>query len=123
MTISLRPRLLNDHWLNAGAAWREDIDRSFSLARYVAQCRADAFAIWKQTKPAKGTLAQAYLESRGLHLLPPASLRFHPGLKHSAARTWPALTCLVTDGRSGSPLGVYAVYLTPDGASLVSVVR
>ena len=34
---------------------------------------------------------------------------------------WPSLIALVTDGRSGLPLGVYAVYLSPDGSSLAPV--
>ena len=42
-----------------------------------------ALAIWQSATPATGTPVQTYLASRGLHLPPPATLRFHAGLKLS----------------------------------------
>jgi Putative zinc- or iron-chelating domain len=62
--------------------------------------------------------------SRGIHIPPPPTLRFHSVLTDqcsTAGRAWPALVCLITDSRSGLPLGVYAVYLSSDGASLAPV--
>ena len=42
----------------------------------------------------------------------------HP---HSTAGAWPALCCLVTDARSGLPLGIHAIYLSSDGSSLAPI--
>ena len=47
--------------------------------------RADAaLAVWRATLPAVGTPLATYLVSRGLMTAPPATLRFHPRLKHPA---------------------------------------
>jgi Toprim domain-containing protein len=40
-----------------------------------------ALAIWQSATPAGGTLVEPYLVSRGLHLPPPPTLRFHTGLR------------------------------------------
>lgn len=45
--------------------------------------RQAALDVWRQTKPAVGTVAQLYLENRGISDPPPMSVRYHPGLKHS----------------------------------------
>ncbi len=58
-----------------------------------------AMAIWRAAAPATGTLVETYLASRGLHMPSPATLRFHPGLKHPAGGTWPA-TCCTRDARN-----------------------
>jgi putative DNA primase/helicase len=41
-----------------------------------------ALGIWREARPAVGTLGEKYLVSRGLGLSPPPTLRFHIGLKH-----------------------------------------
>lgn len=49
--------------------------------------RDAALAIWQASTPAAGgTLVETYLVSRGLHLPPPPTLRFHAGLNSSSAR-------------------------------------
>ena len=55
-----------------------------------------ALGIWEAAKPAAGTLIETYLASRGLHLPPPNTLRFHSGLKHPSGDAWPAMLALVT---------------------------
>ena len=57
-----------------------------------------ALAIWQSATPADGTLVETYLASRGLHLPPPPTLRFHAGLKHPSGGIWPAMVALVTRG-------------------------
>jgi hypothetical protein len=41
-----------------------------------------ALAIWQASKPAEGTPAETYLQSRGLNLSSRGAIRFHAGLKH-----------------------------------------
>jgi len=55
---------------------------------------AVAQAIWQSSQPAQGTIAEAYLRSRGLDLPTTSVLRFHPRLKHPSGGLWPAMVSL-----------------------------
>jgi putative DNA primase/helicase len=114
-------RHLKDHWPDAGASWRALANFDAVESRFAAEWRTEAFRIWRATRSVKGTLAQAWLESHGIHLVLPPTLRFHPRLEHFAGRAWPALCALITDVRSGLPLGIHAIYLASDGSSLAPV--
>jgi putative DNA primase/helicase len=74
-----------------------------------------ALAIWNASGPADGTLAEGYLASRGLHVPPPSTLRFHPGLKHPSGSDWPAMVALVTRGFDDAPLAIHRTFLARDG--------
>jgi hypothetical protein len=77
--------------------------------------RAFALRIWDTARPAGGTLAEAYLRSRGITLPPPPSLRFAPEMLHSPTATrWPAMVARVEDV-AGRFLGVHRTYLAPGG--------
>jgi putative DNA primase/helicase len=78
-----------------------------------------ALAIWRSTTPARGTLVETYLLSRGLHLATPPMLRFHAGLKHRLGGTWPAMVALVTRGSDGTPLAIHRTFL--DGGAKAPV--
>jgi hypothetical protein len=75
--------------------------------------------LWREGKPAAGSLVERYLASRGLTLPDdPDVLRFHP-------RAWrnpkhglhgPAMVALMTDPLTGEPCGAHVTYLRPDGA-------
>jgi len=41
-----------------------------------------ALDIWRESRPAAGTLVEKYLRRRGITLPVPPSIRYHPGLKH-----------------------------------------
>src|SRR3546814_6783856 len=41
-----------------------------------------ALEIWRASRPAAGTLVEEYLRGGGITLHPPASIRFHPALRH-----------------------------------------
>lgn len=77
--------------------------------------------IWKQTKPLKGTLAEAYLDWRFPGLAPKdeTELRFHPALEinpdHPSGDRWPALIARVSD-RNGHGVAIWRIYLARDGA-------
>jgi hypothetical protein len=68
--------------------------------------------LWTETS--HGTLADAYLASRGIFGPLPASLRFHPGLKHPSGSRWPAMVALVTDGMTGKPVAIHRTFPTRD---------
>ena len=74
--------------------------------------------LFAASKPVRGTLAEAYLQSRGL-VLPPdvGALRFHPRCYYrapSGRQTWPALIAAVTDA-SGVITGAHRTWLDPTG--------
>ena len=74
--------------------------------------------LFAAAKPIWGTLAEAYLRSRGLTLPPNvSSLRFHPRCYYrgdSGRETWPALIAAVTDN-DGTITGVHRTWLDPTG--------
>lgn len=73
---------------------------------------AQAFACWRETLPIAGTLAEAYLCSRGITCELPDTLCFHPACWHPSAQRFPALVALV---EGGDRLAVHRTYLRPDG--------
>jgi putative DNA primase/helicase len=74
-----------------------------------------ALSIWHEACPAVGTLVEKYPVSRGLHLPPPPTVRFHGGLKHPAGGIWPVMVALVTRGIDDIPLAIHRTFLARDG--------
>ena len=75
---------------------------------------AFALEVWNKSIDAKGTLVETYLRSRGLVVRPPATLRFHPALKHPTG-AWPAMVGLVTNGTDNVPVAIHRTFLSRDG--------
>lgn len=73
-----------------------------------------ARALWQEAAPARGTLVEAYLRGRGLHLPGDAPLRFHGRCPRGRERL-PAMLALMSDARSAEPCGVHRTFLAPDG--------
>jgi putative DNA primase/helicase len=80
-----------------------------------------ALAIWQSAISADGSLVEAYLSSRGLHLRPPPTLRFHAGLKHPSGGIWPAMVALVTHGSNDMPLAIHRTFLACNGGGKAPV--
>ena len=80
-----------------------------------------ALRLWAASIPAPGTLVETYLHSRGLHLTPPPTIRFHKGLKHRSGGTWPAMVALVTRGSDGTPMAVHRTFLARVGGGKAPV--
>jgi putative DNA primase/helicase len=79
-----------------------------------------ALAIWQSAISADGSLVETYLASRGLHVPPPPTLRFHAGLKHPSGGIWPAMVGLVTRG-SDTPLAIHRTFLARNGGGKAPV--
>jgi hypothetical protein len=72
--------------------------------------------IWGETSPASGTLVEVYLRSRALTLPLPASVRFHPRLKHKEnGGWWPAMVA-ERQNVNGQRTGVHRTFLCRDGS-------
>jgi putative DNA primase/helicase len=80
-----------------------------------------ALSVWQSTSPAGGTLVETYLSSRGLLLSPPATLRFHAGLRHPSGGNWPAMVALVTRGTDDVPVAVLRTFVARDGSGKAPV--
>jgi hypothetical protein len=88
--------------------------RQRDLHDATARNAALAARLWAEALPAKGTLAEQYLQSRGIIGPVPESLRFHPACHHGGTgQKAPALLALV-DGADGP--AVHRTWLAPDGA-------
>jgi len=82
---------------------------------------AAALRLWRAAVPAVDTPVAAYLHSRGISLVTPDSVRFHPRLKHPSDRAWPGMVALVTRGTNGEPLAIHRTFLAYDGAGKAPV--
>jgi putative DNA primase/helicase len=114
--------------------WRYDGERRRQFTRHAPRTAANdpadrddakrtqvALAIWQAATSATGTLVGTYFISRGLHIAPPATVRFHAGLTHPSGRNWPAMIALVTRGVDDKPIAITRTFLARDGASKAPV--
>jgi DNA primase len=79
--------------------------------------RAEARAIWTETTPIGGTVAETYLrDARAIAIGLPDCLRFHPGLRADREGSlWPALVAAVTDA-AGDLVAIQRTFLKLDGS-------
>lgn len=81
-----------------------------------------AATIWGATRPAEGTLVQAYLEARGLSGAVPSSLRFAPALLHKpTGRHLPAMVAGVARWPESVVAAIHRTYLTDNGSDKAGV--
>ncbi len=73
-----------------------------------------ALDIWRATRPAEGSPAEDYLRGRGITGTIPATLRYHPALKHpDIGQHLPALVAAVADVER-KVTGISRIFLTMD---------
>lgn len=63
---------------------------------------------------------QRYLRGRGITILPPSSIHFHPALKHQSGHSFPAMVAAVED-KAGRFVGVHRTFLRADGSGKASI--
>lgn len=96
------------------------------MARREAEQRREAMKkaeqarwCWTEAQPIQGTLAEAYLRSRGITCALPDTLRYHPECWHGAtARRYPAMIGLV---QGVAHFAVHRTYLAPDGSGKAAI--
>lgn len=113
-------------------------DKAAKAERKQAEKRVEALNIWHGSRPAKGTLAEAYLRCRGLIFdgitTPPfpENLRFHPLLRRwmprdteEIPRVYPSLPALVAPVVSpgGGLMTVHVTWLGVEGTEIVTVTK
>jgi putative DNA primase/helicase len=106
-------------WTGKGARLQSHLTRGTIVERKSdrddAERSSAALAIWHSAKPASGTIVQTYLDSRGIRLPAPPTLRFHPQLRHPSGGVWPAMVALVTWGSDGTPRAIHRTFLAKEG--------
>lgn len=69
-------------------------------------------------QPLAGSVAQAYLQSRGLNDPASPDLLFHPDLTdYEAKRGWPGMVAVVRDGKGSPTGGIHRTFLLEDGSA------
>jgi putative DNA primase/helicase len=81
---------------------------------------ASALAVWRETRPANGTIVETYLANRGLALPPPQYLRFHPACPHPSGANLPAMIGLVEHLNHG-PTAIHRTFISADGSGKAAV--
>ena len=81
---------------------------------------ARALAVWREARPADGTIVETYLANRGLALPPPQYLRFHPACPHPSGVHLPAMISLVEHENHG-PTAIHRTFISADGSGKAAV--
>ena len=122
------PRRFISHFQSIGL-WRKS--KSASVAVAIAkvakvsdedlQKREYARKVWEASSPICGTLAERYLNARGIHLANIDALRFKPSVWHSKSECFfPSLVAKVTT-RHGDFMGIHRTYVAHDGMAKADV--
>ena len=93
--------------------------REAEQRREAEKSAAQAKAIWRETLPINGTVAETYLRGRGITCPLPKSLRFHPNCWHGVtAKRYPAMVAAVQGNKLAA---VHRTFLRPDGSGKADV--
>src|SRR5262249_1782405 len=74
---------------------------------------AVAWLIWNAAQDARGAPVIAYLQARGITIMPPPSLRYAPALRRSDGTCGPAMIARVDD-LEGRLVGIHRTWIGPD---------
>lgn len=83
---------------------------------------ADARALWRRARPTLGTVAEAYLRTRGFKSPPPATIRFLPSYPYSPGVQFPCLISAV-QAPSREIVAVQLTFLEAAGARKADVAQ
>lgn len=78
------------------------------------QCAAKS--LWNASVIARDTIVECYLQSRGITIAPPPSLRFHASVWHKDARTFGPAMVGAVQGLNGNIIAVHRTWLKRDGS-------
>ena len=77
--------------------------------------------MWREARPINGTLAETYLNARGITCTLPYSLRYIGECWHQSARRCPALVSYISYIGDDARFAVHRTYLRPDGMGKADV--
>lgn len=106
----------------ADAARREeDVKRAAYEARERMATREWCLKVWKEAKPAAGTIVETYIRGRAITLPIPASLRHHAARRHTdTGLVLPGMVAPI-QAPDGSIAGLHTTFLKADGSGKSNV--
>jgi phage/plasmid primase-like uncharacterized protein len=111
----IKAAAMPDNSFNTGSAYRPKYDTA-DAARELSKRISQAEGIWQETVKLDGTLAQTYLNSRGIECWSD-DIRFHPNLYYSQTKSrTPAMVCAIR--RDKQFVGVHRTFLDQTGKKL-----
>jgi hypothetical protein len=81
---------------------------------------ARALAVWRETRPATGTIVETYLANRGLALPPLQYLRFPPACPHPSGANLPGMIGLV-EHENHRPAAIHRTFISAEGSGKAAV--
>lgn len=98
------------------------LDRSAVADKKVLSKKSDyAKQLWMQTSTLKGSVAENYLNGRGIGGMYPPTLRYHPCLKHGPTeQSYPGLVAGVWN-QYRDIIGLQRIFLSADGSQKAAV--
>jgi putative DNA primase/helicase len=90
-----------------------------SKAAADARNRAYAAKIWREARPAAGTIVESYLRRRGITCAVPKSIRFHPRCRRGENEYLPAMVAEIVDIRTNQFRALHRTYLKADGSAKI----
>ena len=81
---------------------------------------ARALAVWREARPADGTIVETYLANRRLAPPPPQDLRFHPSCPHPSGANLPAMIGVVEHVDHG-PTAIHRTFISAEGSGKAAV--
>ena len=94
---------------------RDDGRQHDQHVEHVRQRRQAALDIWRASRSASETAVENYLASRGIVGPPPASLRYHPHLRHSPTALFFEAMVAGIQQVDGQVVAIHRTFLLPGG--------
>lgn len=86
----------------------------------ISNCKIAA-KVWAECLPIHNTLAQAYLQNRGITQTP-LNIRFHPNLYHKfSERSYPAMVAAVTHWGNNEVVAIHRTYIDAKTATKAAI--
>jgi hypothetical protein len=124
------PRKFLTHFQSIGL-WSKNKSASVAIAKPAKpakvndedlQKREYARKVWEASSPIDGTLAERYLNSRGIHHANIEALRFKPSVWHKESNlSFPTMIAKVTT-KHGDFMGVHRTFIAHDGMAKADVI-
>jgi putative DNA primase/helicase len=106
-----------------GRPWRSTFGLPVAAPMPLAdpQRKLSALRLWREARPATGTLIEKYLHSRGITMPVPPSIRFHPNLRHPSGIYLPAMVAAV-EASNGQIVAIHRTWLSADGSAKADLI-
>jgi putative DNA primase/helicase len=105
-------------WSNTWLGARTEVNPRPPIQSHLSRAHNSGLwrSLWLEATPAKGTIVEIYLKSRGLSLPVDAPIKFHRMCPRGTERV-PAMVALMTDPLDAKPCGLHRTFLRVNGGN------